>query len=401
MPDGSAARFSRRRFLGAGAALAGTLGAGAALGACSTGTGARDEARDERIPFHGVHQAGVALARQAHLRFAAFDVTAPGRVELVDLLREWTDTAAAVVGGHLQPDTGEASGLAPSRLTTTFGFGPALFARAGDPYRLAARRPAALLDLPAFRDDEIDPARSGGDVGVQVCAEDPTVAFHALHALTRAATGAATLRWVQTGFVSTPGGGGTPRGVMGFKDGTSNVNVADDAELSRHVWVSGSDEPRWMRDGSYLVVRRIHIDLDHWDRSSRAEQEAVFGRRKDSGAPLTGTKEHDPPNFASDRIASDAHVRLSTPENNNGARLLRRSYSYENESASGGRGLDVGLFFMSYQRDPRTQFVPIQQRLADDDALNAFTTHVGSAVFAVPPGVRAPGGFVGEGLFTA
>ena len=60
--------------------------------------------------------------------------------------------------------------------------------------------------------------------------------------------------------------------------------------------------------------------------------------------------------------------------------------------------LDAGLFFLAFQRDPRRQFVPIQTRLAEHDALNEYIRHSGSALFAIPPGVRA-GGFVGDTLF--
>ena len=77
---------------------------------------------------------------------------------------------------------------------------------------------------------------------------------------------------------------------------------------------------------------------------------------------------------------------MRTCDTNGGVTMLRRSYSY-----------DHGLLFLGYQRDPRRQFVVLQRRLAEHDALSAFTTHVGSAVFALPPGAR-PGGFIGDGL---
>ena len=171
-----------------------------------------------------------------------------------DLLRTWTaaaaryavgDTAPSDVGGEFAPpdDTGEAGGLRPSRLTLTFGFGPGLF---DDRYGLAAKRPAELIDIPSFELDQLDPAESGGDLCVQACADDPQVAFHAIRNLTRTSHGAASLRWVQEGFLSkTTEGTGTPRNLMGFKDGTANLDPSDDAAHARErVGVSRTRAPR-------------------------------------------------------------------------------------------------------------------------------------------------------------
>ncbi|MFZ4586104.1 MAG: Dyp-type peroxidase [Acidimicrobiia bacterium] len=413
MAEDTRPRFSRRRFLGGSAVVASGLGAAALVGACSPD---RDTAAPAgatnvapvapALDFYGQHQNGIALPRQHRLVFGAFDAIAPDRDRLVQLLRKWTDAGAALADGSYQSSTGEADGLATSRLTLTFGFGATLFANSGaDRYGLGVQRPVSLIDLPAFRGEQLDPVRSGGDLGVQICADDPTVAFHALHTLNRLASGAAVLRWTQTGFVSTAGPPSvppeSPRNLMGFRDGTNNLALDNPAELRDHLWVGDADGPAWMRGGTYLVARRIRIDLEQWDRLARDEQEAAFGRAKQSGAPLSGgTQERDPLQLSNERIASDAHVRLSAPDTNDGARMLRRSYSYFDDTSRNARGPESGLFFVSYQRDIGRQFVPIQQRLADGDALNAFTTHTASAVFAMPPGV-AKGGFVGETLFSA
>jgi deferrochelatase/peroxidase EfeB len=309
-------------------------------------------------------------------------------------------------------DSGDALGLSPSRLTITFGFGVGLFTKDGnDRFGLAAQRPAALVDLPRFNGDQLIEARCGGDLSIQACADDPQVAFHAVRQLARLAYGAAEIRWVQTGFSAAGAGGGTPRNLMGFKDGTRNPGPAN---LDEAVWVGG-DGPAWMQGGSYLVARRIRIALEHWDRTDVDFQQQVVGRYKLSGAPLGGHGEFDTPDFdAADKdgnpiIPDNAHMRLGAHETNDGALILRRAYSY-NDGANviaerwppwrQGMSYDAGLFFLAYQKDPRTGFMRIFDRMSKLDAMNQYTTHVASAVFAIPPGA-AEGSFIGQPLFLA
>lgn len=369
----------------------------------------------EAIPFWGEHQAGVGTAPQSSLHFAAFELTTRGRQDVIDLMRAWSlagsrmcraEAAAAPADDALSPaDTGEARGLSAARLTITFGFGTGLFESGGnDRYGLADRRPAALADLPAFATDNLDPARSGGDLAVQACSDDPQVAFHAIRNLARIARDVATLRWSQSGFGgATPGGAmqARRRNLLGFKDGANNIRADNDGLMDDHVWV-GAEGPAWMLGGSYLVARKIRMRIAQWDRDSARDQGARIGREKISGAPLGGVHELDAVDLDTKVngravVPEDAHIRLASPLSNDGARILRRSYSFaDGVDASGG--LDAGLFFISYQRDPRRQFVPIQQRLAEHDALNHYITHTGSAVFACPGGM-APGEWIGQGLF--
>jgi deferrochelatase/peroxidase EfeB len=288
----------------------------------------------------------------------------------------------------------------PARLTLTFGVGASLFERDGAArFGLVGARPDALAALPAFDGDAIDPARSDGDLSVQACADDPQVVAHALQTLTRIGRGTAKLRWSQRGFSptsTTSPEGDTPRNLMGFKDGTNNIKLDEPAALRRDVWVGDGDDPAWMRNGSYAVVRRIRMLLDAWDATPVDDQERTIGRMKHTGAPIGQGIEHAPVDLdATVRgepvIPLDAHIRLAAPSENGNARLLRRGYSYDD-------GNDAGLFFLAYQRDPQAQFVPLQTRLARHDALNAFIRHTASAVFACPPGATA-GGYVGETLF--
>jgi deferrochelatase/peroxidase EfeB len=427
-PDvNGAGQVSRRSVLGA----LGLVGVGAAAGAGGFAIGRRSSGSDpatlsasagSAIAFHGDHQAGIATPAQDRLIFGAFDVTAADRSALVALLKLWTATAARLTLG--QPagddnaddaappdDTGEALGLSPARLTITFGFGPGLFSHAGvDRFGVAARRPAALVDLPDFPGDQLDPGRSGGDLAVQVCADDPQVAYHALRNLTRQAKGSAVLRWAEVGFgrtSSTSRTQDTLRNLQGFKDGTNNLSGDDAEAMDRYVWIrsgDGAGAGDWAGGGSYLVARRIRMFLETWDRSTLADQEATIGRAKASGAPLGATEEHDPADLRARQadgtpvIPADAHIRLAAHASNAGARILRRGYSFTDGIDPVTGQLDGGLFFIGYQRDPRTAFIPIQRRLAGHDALNEYIVHTGSAVFVCPPGV-ASGGWIGETLF--
>jgi deferrochelatase/peroxidase EfeB len=419
---------SRRGLLG----LRGAGAAGAAVGAASAtgitmaatsamaGTGSGGGAASA-YPFFGAHQAGIVTPAQDRLHFAAFDVASTlDRTGLIELLTEWTDAAArltqgleveeggAVGGSDYAPpaDTGEALGLPASGLTITFGFGPGLFtdASGADRFGLAARRPAALESLPRFQGDALQPERSGGDLCIQACADDPQVAVHAIRNLSRIAFGRATLRWSQLGFgrtSSTSTAQATPRNLFGFKDGTANLKAEDGSALDDHVWVQSADGPAWLAGGSFLVARRIRMIIENWDRVQLGEQEQLVGRSKGEGAPLSGGTEFTEPDFeatgatGTPLIDTKAHVRLAHHSSNGGARMLRRGYNFVDGNDELGR-LDAGLFFLSYQRSPE-QFIAVQRSLAAD-GLNEYLKHVGSAIFAVPAGVRE-GEYVGQALF--
>lgn len=411
------ADLSRRRFLGS-LAGAGVAGAGLAIAGTSISAAASASAATEPIvAFHGAHQAGISTDVQNQLAFAAFDVTGAERADLVSMLQSWTTAAEAMTRGASVPgdsatpddppaDTGEADGLTPSRLTMTIGFGPSLF---DNRFGLAARRPAALQPLPALPGELLDNAASNGDIAVQACADDPQVAFHAIRNLARIGRGVVVNRWTQLGFgrTSVTGSGqSTPRNLMGFKDGTRNIRGDDTAALDQHVWVGNRADQAWMRGGSYLVARRIRMFIENWDRDFLSDQQEVFGRTKAAGAPLTGTDEFDTPDFAAKGpdgtpvIADDAHIRLAAFENNNGLRILRRGYSFNDGIDPSTGGLEAGLFFISFQSDPAA-FVTLQRKLGANDALNEYIQHVASGLFACPPGVTRQGDYWGSGLFEA
>jgi len=406
--------ITRRRLLasaGVGAAAVGLGGGGFLAGhqaaeASDEGTGS--------VPFYGEHQAGIGTAAQDRLHFAAFDLLSEDPAELRELMRLWTVAAAEASTGEMvgdvnhvplapPEDTGETVDLLPSRLTVTFGFGPSLFEKPG--LGLGAKRPAALRPLPPLPGDELDLSESGGDICIQACSDDPQVAFHAIRNLARIGRGTVAMRWSQLGFgrtASTSRSQDTPRNLMGMKDGTANIRAEDSDDMERFVWVGG-EGPAWMRGGTYMVTRRIRMLLEVWDRASLQDQERTIGRHKYSGAPLGGSEEFEPLPLAEQRnghpvIPVDAHVRLASAKENDGARILRRGYSFTDGVDESLGELEAGLFFISFQRHPE-QFVAIQQRLGSLDALNEYIKHVGSALFAVPPGA-APGGYVGEGLLS-
>ncbi|MCA3871167.1 MAG: deferrochelatase/peroxidase EfeB [Burkholderia sp.] len=426
-------RPARRGFLKAGgAAVAAGLAAGAmpaaraadAAPAVAPGAHAHD---DDIEPFYGKHQGGITTPQQRNAYFAALDLATAKRADVIALLKTWTDAAARLTRGDTaQPlpatggddvapaDSGDALGIGASRLTITFGFGPGLFAVAGkDRYGLAKQRPAALVDLPRFNGDQLIPEKTGGDLFIQACANDAQVAFHALRQLVRLGGNAVQMRWGQAGFTSGKPGE-TPRNLMGFKDGTMNPSRDDPAAMNEFVW-AGNEGPAWMNGGTYTVVRRIRITLEHWDNTELGFQEQVFGRKKYSGAPIGGKQEFEALDLdAVDKdgnsvIPDNAHARLASPQVNNGAQILRRAYSY-NDSANfyierwppwrQQTEYDAGLMFVAHQRDPRKGFIPINEKLAKLDIMNQFTTHVGSAIFACPPGAQ-PGSYIGAALFEA
>jgi len=404
---------SRRQLLtGAGAAGAGVVAGGLAG---YFGRGAADQAAgadgagdsDQTVPFYGPHQAGIGTAAQDRLAFGSLNVTGgTSPAELRDLLREWTQAAArmtrgALVGEVTEPhapplDTGEAVGSPVSRLTITLGYGPALFDQR---FGLSGRKPAELAQLPPLPNENLDPASSGGDLCVQACSDDPLVAFHAVRNLARLGMGVVEHNWMELGFgktSSTNTAQATPRNLLGFKDGTRNIKSEQTQLMDSYVWAGAEAGQPWMRGGSYLVARKIRMFIENWDRDYLADQQNVIGRSKVSGAPLSGGTEFTAPDFATAAIPADSHIRLASHEHNHGTRILRRGYSFTDGIDPQSGTLLGGLFFIAFMKSPR-QFIQLQQALAAD-ALNEYIQHVGSAVFACPPGLR-PGQHWGDGLF--
>jgi deferrochelatase/peroxidase EfeB len=225
------------------------------------------------------------------------------------------------------------------------------------------------------------------------------VAYHAIRDLARMAKGVATTRWTVLGFGRASAGKGqtTPRNLMGFKDGTRNIK--EDADFTKFVWVG--DDQAWTRGGSYQVVRKIQMNIENWDSDPVDDQQEVFGRTKAIGAPLTGKREFDTPDFAKKSgsatvIEPTAHIALAAHEHNGGVKILRRGYNYTDGLNQYGL-LDAGLLFISYQNDPQ-HFITLQTRLGSVDRLNEYIAHIGSAIFFTPASPKR-GRYIGQELF--
>ncbi|RQP09154.1 MAG: Dyp-type peroxidase [Microbacteriaceae bacterium] len=402
--DAGSGRGVNRRQLLIGGAVAG-LGAAAAIGAdlaltaqdrasSTPTTGTEAVTGGETIAFHGPHQAGIAAVPQAHATFIALDLRpSTSRDGLRRMMRILTDDAARLTQGEAALADSEAElAAAPARLTVTFGFGPGLVARAG------GDAPEWLAPLPAFSIDRLEDAWSGGDLLIDIASDDPLTVAHTARMLLKDARRFATVRWRQDGFRRARGTeqpGTTMRNLFGQVDGTVNPTPGTH-DFDAVVWATDG----WVAGGTSLVIRRIRMTLDTWDELDRSGREQSIGRTLSNGAPLTGTKETDEPDFTATGTAGFpvipdfAHIRRARGDGTE--RIYRRSYNYDLPPTGDGVS-ESGLIFASYQSDVIAQFLPIQRRLDELDLLNQWTIPIGSAVFAIPPGCDRDG-FIGETL---
>lgn len=382
------AKVTRRALLGSALAGAGLVGVGF-RSLAGPGPDVHLHGEDT-LPVHGPHQPGVTAPMVAHERLYAFNLKREtDREALERLFRILTaDIESLTQGEGPIADTEPELAEVPARLSITVGFGPELVNRVAP-----QARPEWLDALPPFTRDELDPAFSGGDLLLIIASDDPTTIAHAARMLTKTVRTFADPHWRQDGFRRARGSepdGRTMRNLMGQVDGTINPHPEDD-DFAGLVWLQDG----WLDGGTAVVIRRIRMEMDTWDQVDRIGREATIGRDLAVGAPLTGTNEFDEPDLdAKDSlgfhiIPDFAHIRRARSDDPH-ERIYRRAINYDD-------GDEQGLLFVCYQRDPLKQFVPIQQRLDELDLLNEWVTHVGSAVFAIPPGWQ-PGGMLGETL---
>ena len=391
-------KMDRREFL----KKAGIGGAGLALGLSGASAffankeqGSKNIADgQEEISFYGKHQAGITTPMQKNIYFVVLDLRTTDKNELIQLFKDWTDYSQKLVNGDLvkkdgsnallpPSDTGETVGLNPYRLTLTFGVSASFLTKLG----LEKKRPKLFRDLPAFPKEQLREQYTGGDIVIQACADDEQVAFHAVRNLIRKGRNKVTMKWSQSGFAAIGDRMETPRNLFGFKDGTANVTTEKD--FDKVVWADSQD---WMKNGSYMAVRRIIMHLETWDRTNLQEQENTFGRYKESGAPFGKKNEFDEVDLS--LLPVDSHVGLAKEVD---LPILRRSYSYSDGIDPKTGQFDAGLLFIAFQKDP-DRFVKIQTNLGADDKMNEYVTHIGSGLFACFGGVKE-GGYIGQDLF--
>jgi deferrochelatase/peroxidase EfeB len=410
--------LTRSALLGAGgvATAVGGRALESTLASASGAAPADSPGLDDRVAFDGPHQAGILAPQRDQTTYAALDVIAPDTARLVQGLQLLSARARELsrgtsFGPQEVDDPPVDSGtvgptIAPDGLTVTIAFGASLF---DDRYGLAERRPAGLVTMPNFPNDDLDITRSHGDVLVQITANRRDTVVHTLRELMRQARDVFALRWTLDGFQSADRGP-TPtsarRNLFGFRDGTSNPDPTDDALMRKLVWSDGTGaEPAWTAGGTYQVVRAIRMHVEFWDRVGLREQETMIGRRRNDGAPVGAKAELDDPRFdldpKGDRIALDAHIRLANPRTAATAdqRILRRAFNYHRGFDAAGQ-LDQGLIFVACNRDIEQQFATIQKRLSDEPMVD-YITPVGGGYFFAPAGTTGPTDWVGSGLFTA
>lgn len=397
---------SRRSFL-RGAVAAGVGGAVTAASTVAPGAVHSIAAAHAAAPFHGIHQPGIADAPPPGAQgiTASFDVIAENPAELTELLRTLTDRARILSAGGPPPAVGITAPPAdngvlgpevpPDGPVITVGVGASLF---DDRYGLSGKRPAGLTTMPVFPNDSLRSTWCHGDLSLQLTAPDADVCVHALRDITRATRGVMQPRWRMNGFVSPPRPSGASRNLFGFKDGIANPGSAEFADL---VWTG---EPTWAAGGTYQVIRLIRMLVEFWDRVGITEQENMFGRARDTGAPLSGDHEGDIPDYSDDPeglvIPLNAHMRLANPRTPEtaGSQILRRSFNYDRGNDDVGN-LDQGLIFQCYQRDPHAQFEAVQHRLLDEPLVD-YIAPFGGGYFFVLPGVRDEADFYARGLLT-
>jgi deferrochelatase/peroxidase EfeB len=399
--------LSRRRLLGLGAAAGigaiassgGLTGAVAHADALPDGSTDTPAEQAQLASFEGANQAAILSEATPATAFLAFDVTAGSKTELRELLRTVTQRMRLLYAGGTPTDLGPASPpddngvlgpeLPSQQVAFVLGLGSSLF---DDRFGLAALRPAGLTEMTSFPNDHLNPAECGGDLSIQICAHNADSVLHALRDLTKHTRGAMQPRWRIDGFQSPPRPAGTPRNLLGFKDGTANPHTADAGEMARLVWLqSKAAEPAWTAGGTYQVARIIRMLVEFWDRVSLDEQETMFGRRRASGAPLDGNDEFDVPDYAGDpkgeKIPLDAHIRLANPRTaaTASSRILRRAYNYDRGIDVNGN-LDMGLLFTCYQQDIERQFATTQTRLIDEPLVD-YISPTGGGYFFCPRGL--------------
>lgn len=346
-------------------------------------------------------QSGVTTKPGTHAHWVGLDLPDDAtKDELRRALVVLDDAAARFVkGASPLPDVAHELAPRAGDVAIAVGLGPRVFDLDG----MRAEAPAWLKPIPSLTIDDFEKPWKQTDLVVQVDTDNPVTVSHVVGQLVSALKGTATPRWQQRGFAAgaRPSDGGVTRNLFGQLDGMEQPNVAG-TEAGR-VWNAAQPGASWMEGTTGMVIRRIRMNVDVWQSLDRTAQENAIGRRLTNGAPLTGTKATDPIDLEKTDelgltvINPAAHVPRAMPKKT-GERILRRPYSYEVARDDGTS--DRGLVFVAFCADVVRQFVPIQQRLAEADLLNTWTTPIGSGVYLLPAAPR-PGRYLGQDIVEA
>ncbi|MDF5706853.1 MAG: iron uptake transporter deferrochelatase/peroxidase subunit [Nostoc sp. S4] len=406
-------RISRRDLL-IGMAAAGGVAALTTL-SFRTFLGNSEDTTQEKQPFFGIHQAGILTPAPASALMVSFDVVASTKQDLVRLFKTLTERIEFLMAGGTPktvdpklppPDSGVlGTKVFPDNLTITVAVGASLF---DNRYGLNNLKPKHLTTMTSFRNDALDANLCHGDLLLQFCSNTAETNIHALRDIIKNFPGLLSLRWKIQGFLPPHTikklGKDTVRNLLGFKDGTANLDVTDNRLMNKVVWVQpNTDEPAWTAGGTYQVVRVIRNFVERWDRTPLQEQQRIIGRDKDIGAPLGMKNEHDVPNYQQDaqgkQIPLDAHIRLANPRKSESSLILRRGFNYSREFDKSGQ-LDMGLLFVCFQSNLEKGFISVQERL-NGEPLEEYIKPIGGGYFFALPGVSTKDGYLGQSLLEA
>lgn len=326
--------------------------------------------------FYGLHQNGIAVNRQSNATVIAFDINEGiDKPAVARLMRLWTNDSAELTAGRaiIGDPQGEMA-TNPARLTILVGYGYSLFQKTG----ITSRWPILEKSIPAYSIDKLEKRWSDGDILLQITGDNPQSIFHAAQVLERDAQPFAKVRWQQRGFLDPAGVNQSEvsRNLMGQLDGTANKAIGSQ-EFKKIAWINEGA----LKNGTTMIVRRIRMNFDSWNKVSTNSKSKVIGRSLKDGALLESS-------------TTSAHQSRAFTKGNNG--IIRRGFNYDdNYLADGTR--DAGLIFIAFQAKLKS-YLAIQAKLNEVDSLNRYTTPVGSALFIVPAGASQES-YLGQSFF--
>lgn len=385
------------------------------------------------LPYQGVRQPGILTNPPEAVLLVTLNVLVRNPRDLTRLFRTITQRIAVLSQGEVgkldeeNPDfppenTGEL-GVAPlkdGRLSIMLGMGSALFEQEGkDRFGLASKKPLALKPMPQdLVGDKLNPSLLGGDIFLQISSDHPLINLHALRDILRYTKGQLSPNWAQPGFqrfFNAAPGQAKARGLLGFLDGTANLDTANEELMNTLVW-TGAEEPDWARGGTYVSARIIREQIERWDRLTLSQQENSIGRKKSNGAPLGDdtNKELTVPDYKTDAEGEknplDSHIRKANPRlgaESDKRRMLRRGYLYFNGIDKSGL-LDAGFLFMGFCRNVVEQFEFVKRNYMSNhnfpqantgvQDLDEYLFCIGGGYFYVPPGVTGSDRFIADSL---